>query len=179
MQWSRESGIGYRTILRRLRVGKDPKEAVFRPVKRLEKRSASATCVSSSPTYRAWVSMRSRCRSPTNPGYRDYGGRGIRVHEDWEVYENFCRDMGERPAGSSLDRIDNKGNYEPGNCRWVSQRVQIRNRRNTLRLTVDGVNRSIAEWSEISGVHVQAIKARLRRKWDPRRAVFSPTQPKL
>jgi hypothetical protein len=84
--------------------------------------------------------------------------------------------MGERPAGTSLDRIDNDGDYEPGNCRWIVQRVQIRNRGNTQRVEVDGVSRSIAEWEEISGVNRQAIRARLLRNWDPRKAVFTPTR---
>ena len=177
-QWSRQSGIAYRTILCRLKRGVNPKEAVFTLIKEFESRRTLVTCKSSSPTYRAWVSMRSRCRSPRDPGYPDYGGRGIKVHEDWEVFDNFYRDMGERPDGTSLNRINNEGNYEPGNCHWENQREQIRNRRNTLRVTIDGVSKSIAEWSEISGVDLRAIKARLRRKWDPRRAVFTPTQPK-
>src|SRR5262249_10134389 len=131
---------------------------------------------SNTPAYRAWVSMRSRCRNPNDPAYPDYGGRGVKVHDAWEDFETFIRDMGERPSGISLDRIDNEGHYEPGNCRWFNQLIQIRNRRNTHRLEVDGVSRSIAEWSEISGVHSRVIWARTRRKWDARKAIFTPTK---
>lgn len=173
-QWSRESGINYRTILRRLKTKQNPKDAVFLPVRKSKSVQTISTCKSSSPTYRAWVQMRSRCRNPNDPAYPDYGGRGIKVHEAWEDFDTFIKDMGERPEGVSLDRIHNDGDYEPGNCRWVDQRVQIRNRRNTLRVEVDGVSRSIAEWSEISGVHLLVIWARLKRKWDPRKAIFTP-----
>jgi len=174
-EWSRESGINYRTILRRLKVGQSHKDAVFTPVTKCVSDKLTANCKSSTPTYRTWVQMRSRCRNPNEPAYPDYGGRGIKVHEKWEIFDNFYKDMGERPKGASLDRVDNDGHYAPGNCRWVSQRVQIRNRRNTSKIEVDGVTRSVAEWSEISGVNRLAILARLKRRWDKVKAIFTPT----
>jgi len=84
---------------------------------------------SKTPAYRSWACMIRRCLFDTSPNYRHYGGRGITVCEEWKKFENFHRDMGERPVGYQLDRIDNDGNYEPGNCRWVTPKENSNNRR--------------------------------------------------
>lgn len=82
-----------------------------------------------SRVYSSWHSMGQRCRNPRATGYADYGGRGITICLRWQVFENFLADMGERPIGTSLDRIDNDGNYEPSNCRWATRTQQTFNRR--------------------------------------------------
>lgn len=108
-------------------------------------------------TYRSWTSMRERCRKH----YKDkagYWGRGITICERWDSFENFVIDMGERPVGTTLDRIDVNGNYEPSNCRWATAKEQQRNRRNTRYLYFKGERRSAMEVAEDLGVKKSAMQ---------------------
>ena len=117
------------------------------------------------PEYVTWYGMLSRCRNKSIPSYKYYGGRGIRVCERWLKFENFYKDMGSRPEGKTLDRIDVDGDYTPENCRWATHEEQVNGRRNVHRITKDGVTRSAAQWSRITGIKIATLQYRKRQGW--------------
>jgi hypothetical protein len=114
------------------------------------------------PLYRTWVNMRSRCRNPAHPGWSHYGGRGISVCSQWDSFHQFLSDMGPRPQGFSIDRIDNDGNYTPQNCRWATRSDQALNQRKTVILTIGGVAYKASVLARQAGKKVDTIIARAR-----------------
>jgi len=113
--------------------------------------------------HRTWQSMLRRCETPTTPSFRYYGGRGIKVCARWHDFAVFLADMGPRPAGTSLDRINNDGDYEPGNCRWATPLIQSRNSRHNRILEFRGESHCVSEWAEILGVPPLRLMMRLHR----------------
>ena len=126
------------------------------------------------PTYLSWQRMKSRCSNPNAVDFARYGGRGIQVCDRWHSFENFLADMGERPEGLQLDRINNDGNYEPRNCRWVSKKENARNRSSNIQLTVNCETHTAIEWSEKTGISAAIILGRISRGWDHEKAVSTP-----
>jgi len=134
--------------------------------------------MSNSPTYLCWYSMRQRCNNMHHQAYSEYGGRGITVCERWQnCFENFLEDMGKRPSPRhSIDRVDNDGNYEPGNCRWATVTEQGRNKRNNVLLTCQGETMCLSEWAERVGITPEGLSARLARGWSVEEILTTPSR---
>lgn len=122
----------------------------------------------------AWGQMIARCYDPKHHKYESYGGRGIRVCDRWICFWLFEKDMGERPPGMTLNRINNDGPYSPENCEWASHVEQNRNRRDNLLLTHNGETRCLAQWAERLGVRRQAIRRRIDCGWSVEEALTIP-----
>lgn len=114
-------------------------------------------------THNSWIGMKQRCYYEKHAEFERYGGRGITVCERWQIFENFYSDMGERPARTSLDRINSNGNYEPENCRWAPDAQQARNRRSTILVERDGRIQCVMDWCVELGLNVDRIYGRIRR----------------
>lgn len=116
-------------------------------------------------TYRIWHTMRQRCGNPNSTYYAYYGGRGIKVCDEWSDFEKFFADMGEAPPGLSIDRIDNAKGYQPDNCRWATKREQQNNMRSNVRVSHDGRTMTIADWGRETGLGKSIIIKRLAAGW--------------
>ena len=130
------------------------------------------------PTYNSWQNMKNRC---LNENYRDfylYGGRGIKICDRWlNSFENFLEDMGERPAGTSLDREDSEGGYEPENCRWSTPKEQSNNMRINKVFEYNGKTATLSQWSEILGISRGTLNNRIKiLHWDKERVFSTPAK---
>lgn len=122
--------------------------------------------------YTIWKNIRARCTNTKERGYANYAGRGIRLCERWYKFENFYSDMGDPPTPKhSIDRINNNGNYEPGNCRWATPTEQARNRRNSVIVEHNGISMTCAEWDQSRGFPQGTIARRIRKGWSVNDAV--------
>lgn len=126
-------------------------------------------------SYRVWAAMIQRCTNKNLVLYKNYGGRGIKVCPEWRrSFALFWKDMGERPFGKSLGRINNDGNYEPGNCQWETILQQASNRRNNTPITYNGETLIINEWARRTGMSRSMISMRNRRGWSPEKIFTTP-----
>jgi hypothetical protein len=125
--------------------------------------------------YITWNAMLSRVRNENNPNFYNYGGRGISVCERWLKFENFFADMGNKPKGTSIDRINNDGNYEPSNCRWATNAVQANNKRSNRYLTHIGKTQTIAQWEQEFNLNTSTISHRISNGWQIEQILTTPT----
>lgn len=129
-----------------------------------------------SDTYKVWAGMRKRCNTPSCMAYPYYGGRGIKVCAQWDCFENFLADMGEKPQGMSIDRINGDGDYTKDNCQWAEKSDQIKNRSSTRYVEAHGKRMTISEWSTETGLTYYTIYLRLRRGMSDLDAVAVPNK---
>lgn len=137
-------------------------------------RAARKTEASKFKTLNAtWRLMIDRCYNKSNKQYKDYGGRGIQVCEEWrDSFISFAKDMSPKPSGFTLGRIDNDGHYCKLNCRWETHKQQARNTRRTVWIEVDGVKKSLPEWCEIFNVTQSSVRHRIHRGWPVGKGLF-------
>jgi hypothetical protein len=114
------------------------------------------------PTYQVWHAMKQRCLNPKHRAWKNYGGRGVTVCQTWiDSFDAFLSDMGEKPNGCSLDRIDNDGNYCPSNCRWATSTIQANNRRTNVHFNFKGKDMTLSELARLSGKSIQTLSWRI------------------
>lgn len=127
------------------------------------------------PTYKTWKSMKGRCLNPSDQDYANYGGRGIQVCERWMSFENFFADMGEKNKELTLERVNNNGNYEPGNCVYATRMSQGNNKRNNNLLTFNNKTMTFSQWSRKTGINAGTLRSRIYdSKWGVEKALTSP-----
>lgn len=164
-------------------ISRNSRNATHGHTRRGEKNSTS--------TYNSWRGTSDRCFNPSGKDFARYMGRGITVCARWlESFENFLSDMGECPAGMTIDRIDNNANYSCGkcddclahgwllNCRWATKREQQRNIRSNQLVTLSGETLCLSEWDERNGYPHGTVHKRLKAGWEPERAVSQPMRNK-
>lgn len=125
--------------------------------------------------HNLWKSMKNRCENPENIGYKNYGGRGIVVCEEWQIFENFVRDVHPRTSPRhSLDRVDNNGPYSPDNTRWATHTQQVRNTRRNRMVEENGQLISRMDWYEQKGITERFQRVRIENGWSVKEAVDTP-----
>jgi len=128
------------------------------------------------PEYSVWKGVRGRCHNPNNKKFANYGGRGITICERWNNFWNFYHDMGKRPEGCSIDRIDVNKGYSPDNCRWATVEMQENNRTTTRFVTIGKETKSIKQWADVYGISDNTVRDRTYRGWDVIKAITTPAR---
>lgn len=149
------------------------------PYNSVEKRKAYEASKTKDDKYylhETWFSVRKRCNTKTHYAYPGYGGRGIKICQEWDSFENFFQWAIKNgyKRGLTLDRIDVNGNYCPENCRWATWKEQGNNRRNNKMLTYQGITKTMSEWADIVGMTKNALWRRLNDGWSVEDALTIP-----
>ena len=132
--------------------------------------------MSKTSTYKSWEAMIQRCSNASLKSYKNYGGRGISVCDEWTKFEKFYADMGIKPNGCSIDRIDVNGNYDQLNCRWSTMKQQNRNRRNNRLIEFNGETMCVNEWAESLGINKRTLLNRITNGWEIKKALTHPVR---
>lgn len=140
----------------------------------LQREAVTKHGMEATPTYNAWASMKSRCNNPQNKFYQDYGGRGIKYCPQWEKFEQFLADVGEKPEGLWLERVDNNLGYEPSNCKWATPTEQRRNTRVNKYYEFRESSKTATAWAEKLQIPVETIRSRLNLGWSIEDAFTKP-----
>lgn len=127
--------------------------------------------ISKSPEYRTWIGIKNRCYNTNEPAYPYYGGRGIAVSDEWHNFDNFIRDMGQKPKSLTLERIDNNKGYSKENCKWATRETQANNRRNNRLFTFNGETKTISQWAKYVGMSPPFVFNRIHKGWSEERAL--------
>lgn len=130
-----------------------------------------------SPEYRTWQHMKERCYKPSTKGFKNYGGRGITVCDEWrDSFLAFYKHIGPKPHKEyTIDRIRNNGNYEPGNVQWADRKTQANNSRRNCCITIDGITKTVIQWAKVMNINPNTIISRLHYGWNPQEAVIRST----
>lgn len=185
---SHNDKFNYWTLLSQVNIGSKHEKWLARCVCGKEKevfinhlmtgKSISCSCVSkhthgmaNTGTYRSWSCAKYRCTNPNDRRWDSYGGRGIKMCDRWMSFDNFLEDMGIRPDGLSLDRIDVNGNYEPSNCRWATDRQQYDNTQFNTKL---GIDCSLHELAKRYGLSYATVQSRIYRGWSVEDTINTP-----
>ena len=146
--------------------------------KKFKTHGQSGTPKQRTRAYKAWLYMRDRCKNTKSPKYKYYGGKGVKISNEWQSFENFFRDMGHPKEGMTLDRIDVNGNYEVSNCRWATMMEQGKNKTNNMHLSIGNEKIHLAEAARRFPVKMQTIWARIKKHgWTDRQAVGLDPKP--
>lgn len=137
------------------------------------RKASSSHGLSKTRIYSIWCGVKKRCYNPSEEAYKNYGGRGIIMCKRWQIFENFYQDMYPTYMDDlTLDRINNNGNYTPRNCRWATHKQQAKNTRKSVFLTLEGTEKNVIDWAELSDTKPAIILSRIRRGWEIQDAIF-------